>query len=86
MRDALKKQAIKLDLLDRMIFVGQLDSDGVRKELTKADIFINPSFTEGLPTVVLEALSMGVPTVATDVGGTKDIVGLVDQATLVPAP
>lgn len=38
------------------------------------DIFINPSYSEGLPTTVLEAGLMKCAVVATDVGGTSEII------------
>lgn len=37
------------------------------------DAFINVSSTEGLPVTIMEAISYGIPTVATDVGGTREI-------------
>ena len=55
-----------------IIFLGQ------RKDiidiLNITDIFINPSYSEGLPTSVLEAGAIGLPVIATDVGGTKEII------------
>lgn len=36
-------------------------------------IFVNPSFQEGLPTTVIEALIAGCQVIATDVGGTREI-------------
>ena len=38
------------------------------------DLFINVSTTEGLPVSIMEAISFGIPVIATDVGGTKEIV------------
>ena len=38
------------------------------------DIFINPSYSEGLPTTVLEAGLMKCATIATNVGGTSEII------------
>lgn len=55
-------------------FVGQKDSKGVRNVLSECDILVNPSYGEGLPTSVLEAGAMGLAVVATDVGGTKEII------------
>lgn len=55
-------------------FVGQKDSRSVREILASSDILVNPSYGEGLPTSVLEAGSMGLAVVATDVGGTREII------------
>lgn len=55
-------------------FVGEKDSAGVREILSQSDILANPSYGEGLPTCVLEAGAMGLPVIATDVGGTSEII------------
>jgi glycosyltransferase involved in cell wall biosynthesis len=39
-----------------------------------ADIFILPSLTEGLPRVVIEAMSTGLPVIASSVGGVPELV------------
>ena len=41
---------------------------------TKPDLFINASMSEGLPVSVMEAMSFGIPVIATAVGGTPEIV------------
>lgn len=46
----------------------------VRSFLVKADVFVSGSQTEGLPLSILEAMACGLPVVATNAGGTKDIV------------
>ena len=46
----------------------------VPRLLGASDLFVSPSRNEGLPTVIIEAGAAGLPTVATDVGGTREIV------------
>lgn len=46
----------------------------VEDYLRQADIYVSASKTEGLPLSILEAMACGLPIVATDAGGTKDIV------------
>ena len=55
-------------------FTGELDHAGVMAMLRMSDIFVNPSYSEGLPTSVMEAASVGLPIIATDVGGTNEII------------
>ena len=43
--------------------------------LNALDIYVQPSLSEGLPVALLEAMSAGVPVIATDVGGVAEIVG-----------
>lgn len=55
---------------------GNMSNADVMKEYTKlsTDIFVNVSETEGLPISIMEATSFGIPVIATDVGGTSEIV------------
>ncbi|MFL5341017.1 MAG: glycosyltransferase [Gemmataceae bacterium] len=81
-RPALQRQIDEADLNGLFVlpgFRGDLD-----RLLPSADLFVLPSFTEGLPNVVLEASAAAVPVVATAVGGTPE--ALVDGRTgyLVP--
>ena len=39
-----------------------------------ADIFLMPSYREGLPTVVMEAMSAGLPVIGTDIRGNRDLI------------
>lgn len=54
--------------------------------LDASDVLIQPSLWEALPTTVLEAMSAGVPVVATDVGGTPEIIEGGTSGILIAAP
>jgi len=56
----------------------------VRELIDSADIFVLPSYREGLPRTVLEAMSLGLPVVATDVSGCRDSVVEGETGYLVP--
>jgi len=57
-----------------ILFLGQKTREEIAGILSTSDIFVNPSYSEGLPTSVLEAGAAGLPIVATDVGGTREII------------
>lgn len=61
--------------LDKKIrFTGQMNKIELSKMYNMVDIVVNPSLTEGLPTVLLEAATHGKAIVATNVGGTSEII------------
>lgn len=71
-RPELERQVGSLGLKDLVVFAGfRNDLDAW---MPNADLFVLPSFTEGLPNVLLEAHACGVPVVATAVGGTPELV------------
>ncbi|MEO7176341.1 MAG: glycosyltransferase family 4 protein [Saprospiraceae bacterium] len=49
-------------------------TDDVRQYIRNADCIVLPSFREGLPKIILEALSMGKPIITTDTAGCRDTV------------
>jgi glycosyltransferase involved in cell wall biosynthesis len=55
------------------------------RALAELDVFVQPSFTEATSNVLLEAMAMGLPVVATDVGGTSAVVEHEVTGLLVPA-
>lgn len=65
-------------------FTGYVERNRIPIYLSAADIFVNPSWTEGLPLTVMEAMAMEKAIVATDVGGTSDLVKNGKNGFLVP--
>jgi len=56
-------------LKDKVHFLGSISTTDVQTELSKANCFVLPSFQEAAPLVVEEAMAVGVPVVASRVGG-----------------
>ena len=66
---------IKENKLDKMVrFEGWVSGEKKLRLLNKADIYILPSFNEGLPISILEAMSYGCPIISTPVGGIPEVV------------
>jgi glycosyltransferase involved in cell wall biosynthesis len=85
LRHDLEAQAVRLRLDDVVRFVGAVAYSRVPAMLSAGDIFLSPSVDEGMPRAVLEALSMGLPVVVTDVGGNGEILQSADCGYLVPS-
>lgn len=79
------KDAQLLAEKDEKVFVhGGLSHDEYIKIFATGDVLLYPSIcVENSPTAVTEAISLGVPVVATDVGGTKELVQLSERSKLV---
>jgi glycosyltransferase involved in cell wall biosynthesis len=73
-RAELESLARELAIAERVLFLGYVPEQRARSVIAASDIVVNPSYTEGLPTSVLEAALMGRAVLATDVGGTCEIV------------
>ena len=74
----------KRGLNDRVFFLGAQPLPIAMGHLKTWDIFVNPSYTEGIPTSVVEATILKKAVVATDVGGTSEIISGVDDGILIP--
>jgi len=67
-------EEIKENKLEKFIeLVGAVPNKDLAKYYAKADLFIMPSMEEGFPRVLLEAMAMGIPYVASDVGAVREI-------------
>ncbi len=74
LRSRLERRSAKLDLGGGVEFLGALPSGApVREWLDRADIFVLPSRTEGLPRALLEAMARGLPCIGSSVGGIADL-------------
>lgn len=81
-RECLEIQIDKLGLNDKVCFLGYRND--VYKLLYISDIYVISSLWEGLPKALLEAMSLGLPCVATSVGGNKDVIRDGEDGLLVP--
>ncbi len=57
-------------------FIGEIDHKEVLKEFMKADIFVFPSYTEGFPNVILEAMACECPIIASNVGAMPEMLDI----------
>ncbi len=81
-RGALAAQVSRLGLSEKISFAGHRND--VASLLEAADLFVFPSETEGLPNALIEACLAGLPIVACDVAGVRDVVRHEETALLAP--
>jgi len=81
-RPSLEQVAATTGAASHTVFAGSRDD--VPALLAAADLFVLPSLTEALPTVIAEAMAAGLPVVASTVGGIPEMVAPGDSALLVP--
>ncbi len=81
--EQLARQAAQHGLAARIQFTGHLANP--LPLLAQSHALILPSLFEGFPNVVLEAMSLGIPVIASDSGGTSELVKQGQLASLVPA-
>ncbi len=76
-RAELEELSRRLGITERVLFVGE--TKDVASFMRRSSVFVLPSLTEGISLTLLEAMATGLPTIATNVGGSSEVV--VDQAT-----
>ncbi len=82
LRDDLQALAAALGVADRVTFHGfRRDVEAV---MAHADALVMPSLHEGLPYTLLEAMSLGLPAVASDVGGLAEVLRNGETGLLIP--
>ncbi len=79
LEEHIHEQVKKLKLESRVCFMGFVDPKNLPRLLKSSDVFIRPSYTEGLGNAFLEAMAARVITVGTNEGGIPDF--LTDHGT-----
>lgn len=73
-RAALEARARNLGLADAVTFAGYRTQEQVAEHLAQSDMFVLPSFAEGVPVVLMEAMAARLPTIASRVAGVPELV------------
>ena len=82
--DALRALAAELGVAHAVRLPGWVDGAAKQQHLEQADLFVLPTYFEALGVALLEAMSCGVPVIATPVGGIPDFIDHGVEALLVP--
>jgi len=73
-RVELEHLADTMGLRQRIRFAGNVGQDRIPQLLAESDLFVLPSFAEGLPVVLMEAMASGCPVVATRIAGIPELI------------
>ena len=82
---SLREHAARSTARERIVFEGAIDQDRIRDFYAAADVFCLPSFAEGLPAVLIEAMAMEIPCVTTLIAGIPELIRDGKNGLLVPA-
>lgn len=74
LRGAIEGLAADLGVADRVTITGWASGDEVRRQILAARAMVLPSFAEGLPVVIMEALALGRPVISTYIAGIPELV------------
>lgn len=85
MRDELESLIVKHNLQGKVRITGWISSTQVREEILAARALVQPSFAEGLPVVLMEAMALRRPVLTTFVGGIPELVRPDEDGWLFPA-
>jgi colanic acid/amylovoran biosynthesis glycosyltransferase len=85
LRREIEELIARYNLHDYIRVTGWINSDKVRDEILAARALVLPSFAEGLPVVIMEAMAMRRPVISTFIGGIPELVCVGENGWLVPA-
>lgn len=70
----LMNEAKRIGVSDKVFFLGRYSHERVLEWLQSIDVYIQPSLDEGMPRSVMEAMSVGLPIIASNVGGISELI------------
>ncbi len=73
-RNSLEQLSKRLNISDSVNFTGALGQDKVLDHYNRADIFVIPSFAEGIPVVLMEAMAKQIPCITTFITGIPELI------------
>ncbi|MEX0299170.1 MAG: glycosyltransferase [Kordiimonas sp.] len=83
-RAALEAQVDDLGISHAVNFIGYRDQESVAEYLAQSSVLVLPSFAEGVPVVLMEALASSIPVIATQVAGVSELVKHGENGFIVP--
>ena len=72
--EEIKNELKNNEIYDKVIFASGIPHDELSKYLNELKLLVLPSYSEGLPNIILEAMACGTPVLATPVGGVPDVI------------
>lgn len=83
--DPIKSATLKtIENNSHIDILGYLSGDKLLREYVKSDCFVLPSYREGFPNTVMEAGAMGLPSIVTDINGSREIIIHGENGLIVP--
>lgn len=74
LRESIEDFAVKSGIKDSVKILNPMTPGDIALWMSAADVFVLPSLSEGRPNVIYEAMLSGLPIVATDIGGTNELI------------
>jgi glycosyltransferase involved in cell wall biosynthesis len=81
---SVRREAERMGIKNRIVFTGYLTGHRLIESYQNACVCVLPSYYEGLPTVILEAMACGIPVVATNIRAHADVISNGANGFLVP--
>jgi colanic acid/amylovoran biosynthesis glycosyltransferase len=72
--ELIKRKVEEYKLSNEVVVTGPVGHDRVREELANTDVFVLPSFAEGIPVALMEAMAMKIPVITTCITGIPELI------------